>query len=503
MKVNKSDLVKFLSKDEQEIVLSYLNTIKPIGLNKKKNYKEKELFELFNKPEAHSLTQQELRKKLKIDRIDMLKSNLFTKVVEAITFEKHINNQKIFSRNDSIIFSLKKEMLAIRILYRNITKNKSEPLFAWLENLIHKAIEHEVYDVVIEALLLKKYSISLRKGIKEFDKINSKIEHFRYCNTALYNATDDYTKLILNNEFQEHYSLEEIKTLLKSAIIRLEKDYKSTGSEQINYYLQILLLANYEKEKKYRNAIAQCKKIIALLKKNSIIFRQERVGFVLDHMSQFQVYISEYSKAAISALKAQSYYLENSFFTLVSKEQEFYAHFYDGNLIKANICTNILLNHPLADTGEFRKAKFIYYKACILFEEKEYATAWKILKNNLEIEKDKNRWNISLRILCIQLFIELKKLDEATRGIEALRKHISRQSKNNTIRERDHIILNCLKELEKNGYNFNAKNFRLKILLKELTGERKKNHWEHYSHELVKFHTWLESKLIKKTPGNA
>lgn len=161
MKANKNDLVKFLSKEEQDIVLFYLNTIKPTGLNKGQTYKEKELFELLNQPNGHILTHNELSKKLAIDRIDMLKSNLFAKIIEAITFEKHINNRKIFSSHDSIIFSLKKEMLAIRILYRNITKNKSEPLFIWLENLIKKAIEHEVYDVVIEALLLKKYSISL------------------------------------------------------------------------------------------------------------------------------------------------------------------------------------------------------------------------------------------------------------------------------------------------------------------------------------------------------
>lgn len=503
MKTKKSDLIKFLSKEEQEIVLFYLNTIKPIGLNIGKGYKEKELFELLNKPEGQTLSSKELSAILSIDRIDMLKSNLFNKVTEAILFDRYINNRKIFGSNDSVIFNLKKEMLAIRILYRNITKNKSEPIFAWLENLIKKAIEHEVYDVVIEALLLKKYSVSLRKGIKEFDKVNSLIEHFRYCNIALYNATDEYTKLILNNEFQESHSQTEIKSLLKSAIIRLENDYKLTKSEQINYYLQILLLANYEREKRFHDAISQCKKIILLLNKKAILFRKERIGFTLDHMSQFQVYIAEYSKAAISAAKAQSYYLENSFFALVSKEQEFYAHFYNGNLSKANICANILLNHPLADSGEFRKSKFIYYKACILFEEKEYASAWKILKNNLEIEKDKSRWNISLRILCIQLFIELKKLDDASRSIEALRKHIERQSKSITIRERDFLILNSLKELEKIGYNFTTKNLRLKAILKELTNKNSKNSWEHYSHELVKFHSWMESKLIKKSPRNA
>ncbi len=451
MNIKKSDLINFLSKEEKDIVLFYLNTIKPIGLNNGNSYKEKELFNILNTPNGRMFSQKELTKKLNISRIDMLKSNLFSKVTEAIIFDKYINNRKVFGSHDSVIFNLKKEMLAIRIFYRNITQNKSEALFVWLENLINKAIANEVYDVVIEALLLKKYSVSLRKGIKEFDKINDKIEHFRYCNVALYNATDDYTKLILNNEFQEHHSQDQIKSLLTKAIARIENDYKLTQSEQINYYLQILLLAKFEKEKKYINAISQCKTLISLLKKSTVIFRQERIGFALDHLSQFQVYISDYSKAALSAKKAQAHYLENSFFTLVSKEQEFYAHFYDGNYLKADICTNILLNHPLADTGEFRKAKFIYYKACILFEEKEYASAWRILKNNLEIEKDRNRWNISLRILCIQLFIELKKFDDATRSIEALRKHISRQSKNSIIRERDLIILNCLKELEKSG----------------------------------------------------
>ncbi len=115
---------------------------------------------------------------------------------------------------------------------------------------------------------------------------------------------------------------------------------------------------------------------------------------------------------------------------------------------------------------------------------------------SLEIEKDKTRWNISLRILNIMLFIELNKINEASRALESLRKHTARQTKEEEIKPRDVLIVKLLRELEKEGFEFQAKNSKIANMLKELSEKDTPLSWEHYSAELIPFHKWLEGKKL-------
>ncbi len=486
------EIIKHLSQQEQIIVNEYLKKFKPIGLNKKNEYKEELLFQILSKEK--NVSDAELSKRLEVKRIDMLKSNLYTKIIEALTQDRFISNGELFSKNDQTVFKLKKQLLAIRILYRNLTRDKTNSILKLLDELIKNAIKNEVYEITIEALQLKKYTTGIRFGIKEFEKIDSEIEFYKLTQTALYKATDEYSKLALNNEFQKKYTEKELDSQLSSAIKRTQSDFKNTKSNQIYYFLQLLILAQLERKKEYKKAINHSIAFIKYIKNCDIVFRKERIGFMWDNVSQFKVYLGDYKGAAIDAQKAQEYYLKNSFHSLVSIEQEFYAHFYNKNIAKALFCIELMQEHPFSDSGQFRKSKFTYYKACVMFELKQFQQAWNQLKNTLEIETDKTRWNISLRILNIILFVELKKINEASRALEALRKHIERTKIDEKITKRDQLIVTTLREFEKDGFQLNHKKNVMNNFINLLSTPNDEVSWTHYSTELIPFHKWIQSQ---------
>ena len=186
--------------------------------------------------------------------------------------------------------------------------------------------------------------------------------------------------------------------------------------------------------------------------------------------------------------------MENSLNYLISKEQEFHANFYNKNYNAAAVCAETMLNHSLNDTGEFRKSKFIYYQASVKFSMGQFKEAHRLLTESLEIEKDKTRWNVSLRILNIMSFIELDKLNEASTSLESLRKHMERTGKSDEVKPRDVLIVKLLREIEKNGFTYDSKNTKMEELMKELSQKDKPVSWEHYSPELTPFHEWLITK---------
>ncbi len=424
----------------------------------------------------------------------VLKSRLLEKVLEAFTFDKHIYNTNIFSEYDIMTFKLRKKLLILKILSRSLNQGKTEILYEILNQIIDTAKEYEAYAALIEALTTKKYLKGIRAGINEFDKLNEQIIFYDTCQKAVNYAADCYYRLILNNDFVESLSQKELDNHFQNFIQQMEIDYKKTKSQQVDYYLNIIRFAFCEREKNYSEAIKYCDKLIFIIKKSKVIYRKERIGMILDNLSQIKTYIGNYKAAAIDARKAQQYYIQNSFNYFSSKQQEFYSNLYNGNMRETLKCIDKLLEQPLIDTGEFRKSKYIYYKSCVLFASGKYKEALDLLKMSLEIEKDKTRWNISLRILNIMIFIELQKINEADSALESLRKHIERQNKEEEVKPRDALIVKTLRELEKDNFNYERKNVKVDVMLKKLSEKDTPVAWEHYSTELVPFHKWLEGK---------
>jgi len=484
--------IQSLSDIETRIVEDYLQKSQPL-FSKEENKESKELtlFRFITANRQKSITDEDILSHVDIRDLSHLKVHLYNKALEALTSDKFLENSSVFNDYDTAILSLKKKLLIFKISLRSISHGKTEALKELLNDVIEGALDYEAYDTLTEALIAKKYFISIRQGHAEFDKVNADIEFYSYCTRAVFYATDCYYRIIISNDLIKSFSEKELDKHIRKSIKELETDFKKTKSQEINYYLHILLFAESERQKNYKKAIKQCNSLLELLKKSKVIYRKERIGNALLNLCYFKTLTGNYASAATDARKAKETYVENSFNYYISTEQEFHAFFYDKEFEKAEISVNVLLAHSLEDAGEFRKSKFTYYQACILFAIGKYKDALNILHESLEIEKDKSRWNVALRILQIQLFIELSKIDEASNALESLRKYMGRTGKSEEIRERDEVIVRFLREIEKNGFQYDSSNPAANKMLEELSDKKGLLAWEHYTPELIPFQEWV------------
>jgi hypothetical protein len=141
---------------------------------------------------------------------------------------------------------------------------------------------------------------------------------------------------------------------------------------------------------------------------------------------------------------------------------------------------------------------FTIHTAVAYFGLKQYKEAQSILLQKNEIEKDKEGWNVWIRIMRLLCSIEMLKLNLIDYDIESFRKYLERTSKQYEVRERDRLVLKVLQELDKNDYNFSLTAIVVADELEKLKSTNKKYAWNPDSPELILFHDWFESKLLKK-----
>lgn len=429
---------------------------------------------------------------------DTIRSRVFEKSIDAFLQEKHISKENLHNEHAYEVFRLKKRLLHFRILLQSLNQGRINSLRSMLNSIINDAKKHEVYDVMIEALVLKKYFVGLRSGNKEFEKINEEVLAAEKTYKSVLFASDSYYRLTMSNNLLTSYSKEEFKKYLSATIKKLKKDHQETGSLQINYYMHLIFLIFYERNKKYNLAIKYCKELIDLIANSKVIYRKERIGFALDNLSQYKTFVGKFYEAARSSKEAQTYYSENSFNFVASKGQEFHVYFYHGKYDKALKCASELLEITSSNAGKFRRDKFVYYQASSYFALGNYKSALTLLQSSMEIEKDKGGWNVALRILIIMIFIELDKTDQASVALESLRKSVERTTKTAEVTERDVLIVKALRALEKGSFRFNVPDPALAKILQKLSQKDKSFSWEYYLPELIPFHSWLKGKMNSK-----
>jgi hypothetical protein len=184
----------------------------------------------------------------------VLKSRLFDKVKDALLSDNHFENDLVFNYREQVVFTLKKKVLLIKSLYRTLNQGRIETINFLIVETIKLAEENEVYDVLVEALVIQKQLKGMRAGISEFENINNKIIFYDHCLKCVQNANDAYFRLILNQGFINSLKKIELKQHIYDSIMQLEIDFKKTKSQEINYYLHIFRTILYDHEKKFQKA---------------------------------------------------------------------------------------------------------------------------------------------------------------------------------------------------------------------------------------------------------
>lgn len=483
------NFLKNLNASESAVITRYLK-------NNISNAEESKTLEVFRQLCSGETIRYENKTAL-----NKIKSRIFEKSLDAIILDdEHTKNS--LCDFDRIQFRLKRQIIHYKQLEKTITDDNIEAIKHLMNEVITESKKYEMYPILIETLIFKKYFNGIRTTRDELEAANKEIALYEFCYQAMYRAIDNYFRIIFETSTSRTLKSNELTKWLSGIVRKTENDFKISRSQQVNYYLHIFRMALCEEKKDYRKAMIECKKLIPLLKKHSSIYKTERIGYAMDNLCLYSIHSCDYKNALEHARTARSYYPLNKFDLAINAENEFHANFYACNYINASENINSILEYSEANLGELRKDKYIYYKSCLLFSQDLCKEALYLLKIPLEIEKDKCDWKIAVSILTILSYIELNKTAEAARTLEALRKYIERNLKDGKIKERDLLIVKALREIEKNAFEYDPANTNLTKLLKQLSAKRTSVSWEHYTAELIPFHEWLGKRIKQVQAGS-
>jgi tetratricopeptide (TPR) repeat protein len=424
-----------------------------------------------------------------------LKARAKNKILDSITLDVNLERRNVLDEVLVMGARIKKKLAAIDLM---VDKGQTNVVYKLLDDIIDMAKKYEIYPQLVEALLRYKWTRSYREGKEEFEKIDTEIKHYNKCHAALIRAKDYYSNLLMLTAFTKNPDKEKVKAFVLPAIKEINNDLSATDSVNVKYYLKLLELGYYNILEDYEQAKKICDDILDIIPNNKPVNVRRRLGIAYDNLCACEINLLNFKKAAANARNAQEYFTVGSTNHTTSKEYEFYANFHEGNFKKADEISKYLLNTSDAEHGSFRKARYLYLRANISFRLEKYNEVLQRLIKIEDILIDKSGWNIGVRLLTIMSCIELNRIEQAVSGIESLRKHIERSSKDSSIRDRDRTILKLLYQMHKEGFvffNFHKNEHLLEALRSLKDRVKKEMRWEVLGHELIPFHTWVESKM--------
>ena len=487
------DLIKGLSNEEINSIRKYLNCFDETFGNTKT--KTANLFDLLISDE--NLSPKEIINLLYTnpsseDAFDKLSKRLSEKIHECLLLDVNVERKDVYPDYIKASIDVRKKIMQANIMLGRGLFNDNNDIF---DKIILKARKFELYTELVEVLYLKQRYLGFRKGKVEFDKITDDICFSEKSRDAINKALNYYYQLIINKDFSSINQVD--RNLFEESIIELQNLYKFTKSANVGYYLHLIEFEFYQLNGQYHEAKLVSLKLVDLIQENPSIYMKRRLGSAFVRLSENELHTCDFKEAALHARLAQDYFHKNTINHNIARETEFFSYFYQGNLEKAEKIINGLVEDSKNIHSEFRHAKQAFWAANVAFLLNKKKETVNLLNQTKEIDKDKEGWNIGVRILSIMNQIESDGTDLAESQIENMRKHIERTMKMKEVRPRDITILRILNELVSQSFDFQAVWKSRKQMFEQLASFEGDQAWTINSHEMVLFHEWFKAKALQ------
>ena len=484
---NFNSLINLINKLGEEEVKSLNKFLK--YYNEKNNNKSSRLFEIILNSKEYNLIniQKQLYDKVNWQAYNKLIDRLKDKILEVLLFNSNISREE-YPERIRVIFELKKKLILCDVLSFKGLRDDADLL---CRKIIAKADKYELYDIVMNSLIIRQRFVNIRKKEKEVNNIQKGIQIAELKYKSLLNSQIVYNKIlnIISNSPDSIIFIND----LKSSIDQIELELKINNSDTVSYYLYFLKTELYQIEEKFEEASISLLKIENLLSKKSV-YSENRKGTTLLNISNNNIYLKKYKESIQFAEKAKKYFPNNVYNQALVDENLFYANFYLNNLDISTKIIKGLVNLPSANNILFSISKWNYFEAVIDFLNNKFQVSIFKLNNIVEMDKDKEGWNINKRLLIIMSRIELKEYESADLQVNSLEKFIKRSLQKRDISLRYIFILRILIKLINSNYNFKIVYENRKKYFQLIASDDINFKWRIKSPELIKFDNWFLSK---------
>lgn len=412
------------------------------------------------------------------------------RVLESLILDINILRGDNYSPVFQNRFKIRKLIMQASILQGRGLSGFSLKNFDWI---IRTSKKYELYDELIETLYLKQAVVFNKDGKKAYEKIAKEITLYESCRDCLRDAKDLYRSFYAEASFQAN--TEKVADSLQEKVLLLEIRNRSLKSANVMLYLYPLKMEIASLSKDYDKGLKIGLEFIELMKSDPAIYSKIRIGIYYTNLADNEISACRF-KNGIKFSKLALEFLQDRLTVNNVIAYDFYivSNFLNGNYDEALRLIDEALKMEIVDKYKLYKTKFFYYKAMVYFIKREFKSTFLLLNNLNEIEKDKEGWNVWIRIMRILCSIELLKLNLIDYDLESFRKYIQRIDKKFNVNARDKIILKILLELDKENYNFNSVAVNLQNEINNLDLKTGNHPWKSNSPELIVFDLWFNSK---------
>jgi hypothetical protein len=415
------------------------------------------------------------------------------RVQESLIVDVNINRKGMYQDLFRKKFELRKRIMQAHIL---LGKGLPEMAYKIFSSIVREATQYELYDELIEALLLMQPMALRLYGWKRYDEIEEQITFYHKCRDLLQKTKNIHK--VYSLKIQKEKGSQESLLFLEENLRPIITYLVETGSTNIESYYLLLKMEYYFLHGRLRAEERTGVRLIRLLINNKTIYSRNRIAIVYNKISD-----SMYSHLHF---KKSSHYLESSLHWIANNktlpriealDNQINCRFF---LMEYKQVEQLLIEvnkYDLLGKYPVYQSRMDYKAAMNHFVKQEYREAFRLLSNLKAIEKDKDGWNVWIRIMRILCSIELLRLNLIDYDVESFRKYIQRIDKQYEVRKRDKLVLKVLIELDRQSYNFDLVFKKREKELKLLASTDREVAWDPKSPEMILFHDWFFAKKNK------
>lgn len=414
-------------------------------------------------------------------------SRLKEKILDVILLDPCILSSNYSKRNE-VLFSVKKKIIQADILNLKGLRDDADSV---IKKMILLSKEYEMYDLVIQALQIREKFAIIRKLNKEIQKIKFEILQYNDKHLSLLNAQSQFNFMM--NKISSISNKINYKFELQSTIEALESSVILYQSSIVKYYCLILSTELFQINNEFKKADSALDKAIEILSKKSV-YTNNRMGAILLSKSDNYLRMFDFSKSIEYGQMSNIYFPNNKFNKSLVVENNFFCNLYTGNLDLAFEDIKSLVNMTLTNITSTVLNKYKYFEGVVFFLQENFDECLACFNDLKEIEKDKDGWNINIRILTIMALIERKDYEAAELQIENLKSFFKRVSKKSVLGKRYGAIIKIFVILENNAYNFKTIRLLNNQSFVKMINMDEGYEWQIKGPELIAFEAWISSK---------
>jgi hypothetical protein len=404
------------------------------------------------------------------------------KIFDSLSSDLNLQRKGTLSTTWKHRMQIKKDIFKGLLAY---TMNSEEQMLYFMRRALKNAIRHEYFKEGIEAstqileiVRTRKIKYGVKKVRLDRELLIAQDEYFERVKKLRRDVDAEAVK-----EFHDLVLIGELRSKIDAA--RLDAAGNSFRAEREILYAELVLFSFVEDwEKCYAISL----NIQNLILSNPQMVAENELGIIGVNLGIFGILGQNYAQAEVQIRKSFEHLSKKGYLLTASQENLFLALFYQSKSAEAEELLNEeLLGGPFGKSPMYA-SKWNYWRSIILFQEGDFRGSLDLLAQSKEIEKDKEGWNLYIRMLRIMNMIELQKFDLAENETENFRRYLEGKKYSRRVKE----IFRVFRSLARSGFEFRSQKAQMEKLNATL-GE-KELIWNPTSPELLRIDEWLKSK---------